>query len=81
MIERKSFAKALILSVWLYSLLLWFYIVLRIVFRNVIMTNPFIGSFPFFSFYSLGVFSFALSFVSLLIYLTMWGIGAHKDPV
>ena len=77
--ERKSFAKALILSVWLYSLLLWFYIVLRIVFNNVPMFNRFIGSLPFLTFYSLGVISFALSFVSLTIYLTVWGTGAHKD--
>jgi hypothetical protein len=66
-------SKALVFSVWLYSLLLWFYIVLRILVNRVPLFNSFIQGLPFFSFFNLGILSFVTSFVALVVYLTLWG--------
>ena len=63
--------KAFLLTTWLYSLLLWFYIVLRIIVSRVNMTHLFIDSVPYLTFANLGMISFILSFVSLFAYLVL----------
>lgn len=63
--------KALLLTTWLYSLLLWIYIVMRIIISGVIMTHLFISSIPYLTFAILGMISFTLSFVSLFAYLVL----------
>jgi hypothetical protein len=65
--------KAFTISVWFYSLLLWFYVTLRVVFDRVSLTNRFIDYIPFFTFLNTGILSFVISFVSLLVYLMVWG--------
>ena len=65
--------RAIILSFWLYSLLFWLYIVARIVINRVNPTSRFIPSVPFFTFMNLGVSTFILSFVCLIVYLSVWG--------
>lgn len=67
------FLKGLVLATWLYSLLLWVYIVMRIVFSNVHMSSVFIDGIPNITFLNLGIFSFCLSFASLIIFVTFWG--------
>jgi hypothetical protein len=73
--------RAIVLSTWLYSLLLWLYVVVRITVNRVYMYNRFISSVPFFTFFSVGIISFALSFICLVVYLTMWGfrMGGEQD--
>ena len=63
--------KALLFTTWLYSLLLWFYIVLRITISRVSLNSLFIDSVPYLSFYILGMISFSLSFISLFAYLAL----------
>jgi len=63
--------KALLFTTWLYSLLLWFYIVLRITISRVSLYSLFIDSVPYLSFYILGMISFSLSFISLFAYLAL----------
>lgn len=66
--------KALVLTTWFYSLLLWLYIVLRITINRVNIFDRFIYSIPYLTFFSLGVISFIVSFVSLFVYVAIWGI-------
>jgi hypothetical protein len=66
--------KALLLTMWLYSLLLWFYIVLRITIDRIDPLHPFFDSVPSLSFLSLGMISFALSFACLFAYLVLNGV-------
>jgi hypothetical protein len=63
--------KAILLTTWLYSLLLWFYIVLRIIVGRVDPNNLFINSVPYLTFAILGMISFSLSFISLFVYLVL----------
>ena len=70
---QMRFWKVLTLSVCLYSLLFWLYLVLRIIINHINPFDRFIGFVPFFTFFNLGIFTFLLSFVSCVIYLTYWG--------
>jgi hypothetical protein len=72
--------RALMLSTWLYSLLLWVYIVARITINRVNPTSRFIPSVPFFTFINLGIISFVLSFICLIVYLSIWGFR-DKDQL
>jgi len=62
------------LTTWLYNLLLWLYIVLRITINRVPLLDRFIDAIPYLSFLSLSIISFALSFICLSIYLAKWGV-------
>ena len=66
--------RALLLTTWLYSLLLWLYIVVRITVDRVDLLDPFIDAVPSLSFLRLGLISFVLSFICLFIYLAIWGV-------
>jgi hypothetical protein len=70
--------KAFLLTTWLYSLLLWLYIVARITTKGDLLFDRFIESIPYLTFYTLGMISFALSFISLFIYLAVWGIPGES---
>ncbi|MDW5563448.1 MAG: hypothetical protein SA339_09500 [Methanomassiliicoccus sp.] len=67
------FFKALVGATWLFSMLMWSYIVLRIVINGVDVHYPFIDSIPAYSIELVGAASFGLAFLSMLTYLTLWG--------
>jgi hypothetical protein len=67
------FLKALFFSTWLYSLMLWLYIVARVVISGVDVHYPFVDSIQSISISEMGAASFLLSFVCLVIYMTFWG--------
>jgi hypothetical protein len=67
------FLKAAVGTTWLFSLLMWFYIVLRMVFNGVDVHYPFIDRFPAFSIELVGAVAFGLAFLSMLTYLSLWG--------
>jgi hypothetical protein len=69
-----KFLRALLLTTWLYSLLLWFYIVVKITIDQVDMNLRFISAIPYLTFYRLGMISFALSSISLFTYLYIFGV-------
>ncbi len=76
------FLRAVVLSTCLYSLLFWAYLCFRVVFtwsEVVYWSNPFIDALPMFTFLYMGIMSFCLSFVCLIIYLTFWGKFRTKD--
>ncbi len=75
------FLKAFLLTTWLYSLLVWLYIVDRIIFSRVSLSDRFISWIPYFTFFRLGVISFVLSFVCLFIYLVKWGVPGEGKSV
>jgi len=66
------FFRALVLSAWLYSLMLWLYIVARILISGADVHYPFVDSIPSISISAMGVASFLLSFVSMAVYFTLW---------
>ena len=71
------FTRALMWATSVYSLLLWAYIVLRIVFSRIDVHDPFIDGIPI-SFWVLGLIAFVVSFSSTVIYLSLWGFS--KNP-
>ena len=72
-LQRSRFLRALVLTVGIFSFLLWLYIILRVVFNHVNVMSPFIYRVPSLSFWVLGVYAFSLSFVCTLVYLWLWG--------
>jgi len=71
--RRSAFLRALVLTMGIFSFLLWLYIILRIVFNHVSVVSPFISRIPSVSFWVLGAFSFVVSFLCMLFYLWVWG--------
>jgi hypothetical protein len=63
--------KALFLTLWFYTFLLWFYIVARIVVDDVPLYSLFLNRVPFFTFIGLGVIAFLLSMIFMYLYLIM----------
>ena len=61
--------KALFLSLWVNSLIVWLYVASRIVVNNVCPHNLFIDSVPFFSFTVVGIIAFVTSMVSMFLFL------------
>ena len=61
--------QALALTTWLYSLLLWLYVVARVAVSGVDVRWPFIDRIPYISITEVGAASYSLSFMSLLVYL------------
>jgi hypothetical protein len=66
--------KALVFTTWLYSLLLWLYLVARIILNKVNVFANVIYFVPYLSFWILGAISFTLSFTCLFVYLAVWGM-------
>jgi hypothetical protein len=62
--------KALFLTLWLYTFLLWLYIVARIVIDRVPLNSLFLDAVPFFTFIGLGIIAFVLSMIFLYMFLT-----------
>ena len=61
--------KALFMTLRLYTFLLWFYLVLRIVVDQVPLNDLFLNSVPYFTFLRLGVIAFVFSMLFMLLYL------------
>jgi hypothetical protein len=72
-LQGSRFLRALVLTTWVFSSLLWLYIVVRVVINGVDPPAPFLGSVPSLSFSALGAFAFGLSFLSMFLYLWLWG--------
>jgi hypothetical protein len=75
-----QFFRSLILTTAVFSMLLWLYIVVRIVISGVDVHYPFVDSIPAISISAMGVFAFGLSFLCTFIYLAIWGGFGHRMP-
>ncbi len=87
MSTRSRVLRAFILSVGVYSFLVWLYVAARVVTNDHIVFDPVILSLPYVNFWQLGAISFLVSFICMFIYLALWGftrplLGRHvkKDP-
>ena len=69
----RYFFRSLVLTTWIYSTLLWLYILVRIIVSGVDVHYPFVDSIQFISISATGVFAFGLSFLSMFLYLAIWG--------
>ncbi len=67
LIIRKK--KALFATLWLYTFLLWLYIVARIVIDHVGLDSLFLNYVPFFTFMRLGFIAFVLSMIFMYMFL------------
>ena len=61
--------RALFLVLWVHSLLVWLYIVVRIVVNHVHLLSPFLDAIPFISFITLGIITFVLSMIFMFLFL------------
>ena len=73
LIQGNRFLRALVLTAWVASFLMWLYIVLRVVFNGVDVHWPFVDSVPSVSISAVGAFSFSVFVVSMFLYLWLWG--------
>lgn len=81
LVRSSRFLRSLVLTVWVFSLLLWLYIVVRIVVNGVDVHTAFVDSIPGVSFSAVGVFSFGLSFLGMFTYLWIWGRFDRMRPM
>ena len=65
--------RALVLTVWIASLMAWLYVTLRIIVTHVDPPQPFLPWIRSFSFLEAGAFAFGLFCVSMFLYLWLWG--------
>ena len=61
--------KAFFMTLWLYTFLLWFYLVVRIVVDQVPLNDLFLNSIPYFTFLRLGAIAFVASMLFMFLYL------------
>ena len=61
--------RALFLTLWFNSFLVWLYVASRIVVSHVNPHSLFIDSVPFFSFWVVGIIAFVVSMVSMFLFL------------
>ena len=80
-LRRSPFFRSLVLTTGVFSFLLWLYIVMRIVFNHVNVMTPFVNRVPSISFWVLGAISFAVSFLSMFLYLWLWGRSGRATLV
>ncbi len=78
-VRGSRFFRALVLTVALFSFLLWLYIVLRIVFNRVSMAADFIYGVHV-SFWVMGAGAFVVSFLATFVYLWLWGRFGERFP-
>lgn len=78
----RHFLRSLVLSTWVYSTLFWLYILVRIIVNGVDVHWPFVDSIQFISISAIGAFAFGLSFLSMFLYLALWGKSGwnNKTP-
>lgn len=79
MVSSSRFLRALVLSIWAYSFLFWAYVCFRLTIGQVIPFDPFIEGVPFFSFYITGIITFVISFLSMVIYMSVWGFSSGHE--
>jgi uncharacterized membrane protein YeiH len=61
--------KALLLTLWFHSLLVWLYIVARIVVNHFRLSSLFIDAVPLLTFTTLGIIVFVSSMIFMFMYL------------
>jgi hypothetical protein len=61
--------KALFLTLWVHSLLVWLYVVTRIIVNYVPLNSLFIDAVPFLTFTLLGIIAFVLSMMFMFMFL------------
>lgn len=71
-LRRSPFLRSLVLTTALGSLLVWLYIVARIVVNGVDVHWPFVDSVPSISISAMGAFAFGLFCLSTFVYLWLW---------
>jgi len=73
----RYYLRSFVLTTALFSILAWLYVVLRIVINGVDMSTPFIDAFPILNIWQTGAVAFVLAFLSVLVYLSLWGNFDH----
>lgn len=71
-LRRSPFVRSFVFTTALGSLLVWLYIVARIVVDNVDVHWPFVDSVPAISISAMGAFAFGLFCLTTFLYLGLW---------
>ena len=79
-LRSNRFVRSLVLTSWVFSMILWSYTVARIIFNQVDVHQPFVDSVPSISFSAVGAFAFGMGFLSMFIYLWLWGRLDRRSP-
>ncbi|TLZ56996.1 MAG: hypothetical protein E6K17_03445 [Methanobacteriota archaeon] len=80
LLRSSRFFRSLVLTTWFFSVLLWLYVIARIIVNQVDVHMPFVDSVPSVSFSAMGAIAFGLSFTSMFIYLWLWGRFDRRSP-
>jgi hypothetical protein len=78
LIRESRLLRAVLLTTWFYSFLLWFYIAVRVITNDHILFDPFVYRVPWLSFAELGGYAFVLSSACMFIYLYIWGFRKNS---
>lgn len=70
------FLRALLLATCIYSFLMWIYTIARIIVSNIDPWELFISYIPI-PFYIVGIISFVVSFICMVLYLYYWGFSRN----
>jgi hypothetical protein len=73
LLRTSRFFRALVLTTGVFSFLLWLYTTLRVLVNGINPPEPFFPGVRSVSFLTVGVLSFGVSFMSMLVYLWLWG--------
>jgi hypothetical protein len=76
LIRESRLLRALLLTGWLYGLLLWLYIIMRILGEDILLFMSFIDFIPWLLYWQLGALSFLFSAACMLTYLYYWGFSS-----
>lgn len=80
-LRKSQLLRSLVLTVFVFSFLLWLYIVLRVVINHVDPPSSFLNSFPSVSVSAVGAFAFGLSALCMFVYLWLWGWFRRDTPI
>lgn len=77
----RYFLRSFVLATWVYSSLLWAYILIRIIVNGVDVHWPFVDSIQRISISAVGAIAFGLSFLSMFVYLGLWGMPRWNNKM
>ena len=79
-LRRSRLFRSLVLTTCVFSFLAWLYVATRIIVNGIDPPDPFLNSVPGVSFSAVGIFAFGVGFISMFLYLWLWGRFGRPAP-
>jgi len=80
-LRQSRLFRSLVLTTGIFSFLLWVYTSLRVIVDGIDPPEPFLPGFRSLSFLAVGVLSFGVAFLSMFVYLWLWGRFGERAPI